>query len=155
MRRAFVGTFVGMKKESAMDESRFDAIVKSLATPRPRRAVFRALLGGIAAGAWARQATAAPVRTCSGNNLECPGKQICGFDDATQQVICKDVTGYDHSEFRVCKGEFEFNLCQRGSQCCVYPDIRDPGGISLVTNCCDNGLICDTQLGCVPRPGTA
>ena len=64
MRRAFVGTFVGMKKESAMDESRFDAIVRSLATPRPRRAVFRALLGGIAAGAWARQATAAPVRTC-------------------------------------------------------------------------------------------
>ena len=117
---------------------------------RAQPGILRAEVAVFAVGAVTRN-VAAPVRTYSGNNLECPGKQVCGFGDATLQVICTDVTGYDRSQANVCKGEFEFNLCPRGTICCVYPDIRDPGGISLVTNCCDSDLVCGTELGCVPN----
>jgi hypothetical protein len=137
-----------------MDNARFDAITRFFATPRSRRSAFSALVGGLSALALSPRTEAGPVRTCSGSNFECPGQQICGFDELTQQVICQPVTGFDHSQFRVCKGEFEFTYCQRTSQCCIYPGIRDPGGIQLVANCCDDGLICDSELGCVPRPGT-
>ena len=140
-----------------MDDSRFDAIARRLAAPCSRRGALRALLAGVGGIALSRRTAAAPLRTCSGSNFECPGKQICGFDDATQQLVCKAVTGVDHSEFRVCKGEFEFTVCQRTAQCCVYPEIRDSDEgpvLQLVANCCDDGLICDTQRGCVPRPGT-
>ena len=109
-----------------MDHARFDAITRHLAAPRSRRGALRALLAGVGSIALSRRRTgAAPLRTCSGSNFECPGKQFCGFDDATQQLVCKAVTGINHSEFRVCKGEFEFTYCQRTSQCCVYPEIRD------------------------------
>jgi hypothetical protein len=137
-----------------MDDAHFDAITRRLAAPRSRRGALSALLAGVGGIALLGRTAAAPLRTCSGSNFECPGKQLCGRDDATQQLVCKAVTGFDHSEFRVCKGEFEFTYCQRTSQCCVYPGIRDPGGLQLVANCCDDGLVCDTERGCVPRPGT-
>ncbi|MDQ2684153.1 MAG: hypothetical protein M3Y37_11575, partial [Chloroflexota bacterium] len=98
-----------------------------------------------------RRTTAAKGKACTGSNFECPGKQICGFDETTQQLQCSSLTGFDHSEGRICKGEFEFTFCQRGSQCCVYPEVRDPGGLQLVANCCDNGLVCDAELGCIPK----
>ena len=138
-----------------MDNARFDAIARLLASPQSRRSALGVVLGGLSGLALRGRTVAARVRPCSGSNFECPANQVCGFDDVTQQVICRTLTGYDHSEFRVCKGEFEFTYCQRTSQCCVYPEIRDPGGLQLVANCCDNGLICDTQRGCVLRPGTA
>lgn len=140
-----------------MNDARFDTIARHLAASRSRRGALGALLAGVGGIALLGRTAAAPLRTCSGSNFECPGKQICGFDDATQQLVCKAVTGVDHSEFRVCKGEFEFTYCQRTSQCCVYPEIRDSDDgpvLQLVANCCDDGLVCDTKRGCVTRPGT-
>ena len=135
-----------------MNESRIDTISRYLASSRPRRTVLRGIVGSAAALAGIRSVSAEQNRPCSGNHLECPGKQLCMFDDATEQLFCRHLEDIDHSSGQICKGEFEFTYCQRGSKCCVYPGIRDPGGISLVTNCCDGEMICDTQLGCVPRP---
>jgi len=140
-----------------MDPHRFDTIAKALTVPRPRRAVLRALLG--AAGAvtlGVRGAAAAPGQPCSGSHFECPGKQLCLLDEATQSLRCAAVEGFDHSEGRVCKGEFEFTYCQRGSICCVYPEIRDADEgprLELVANCCDDGRVCDPEAGCVFPPG--
>jgi hypothetical protein len=136
-----------------MDDARFDAITRRLAAPRSRRGALSALLAGVGGIALLGRTAAAPLRACSGSHFECPGKQLCNFDDATGQLRCANVEGLDHSEGRVCKGEFEHTYCQRTSQCCVYPEIRDPGGLQLVANCCDDGRVCDTQRGCVPRPG--
>jgi hypothetical protein len=139
-----------------MDDAHFDAITRRLAAPRSRRGALSALLAGVGGIALLGRTAAAPLRTCSGSHFECPGKQLCNFDDATGQLRCANVEGLDHSEGRVCKGEFEHTYCQRTSQCCVYPEIRDISGgpvLELVPNCCDDGLICDTERGCVPRPG--
>jgi hypothetical protein len=139
-----------------MDDARFDAITRRLATPRSRRDALSALLAGVGGLALLRRTAAAPLRPCSGSHFDCPGKQLCGLDEETGQLVCKAVAGVDHSESRVCKGEFEFTYCQRTAQCCVYPEIRDTGGgpvLELVPNCCDDGSICDKELGCVPRPG--
>ena len=140
-----------------MDGPRFDAIAKSLAIRRPRRAVFRALLAAAGAAALgARGARADRNRPCTGSHFECPGKQLCSFDDATGRQRCADVEGLDHREGRVCKGEFEHTYCQRGSICCVYPEIRDSDEgpvLELVPNCCDDGRVCDWEAGCVFPPG--
>jgi hypothetical protein len=139
-----------------MDPHRFDTIAKALATPRPRRAVLRALLGAAGVAALgARGAAAAPGELCH-THLECPGKQLCQFDDATETRRCTTLEGLDPSELRICKGEFEHTYCQRGSICCVSPGIRDTGGgpvLELVPNCCDDGLVCDREAGCVLPPG--
>jgi hypothetical protein len=138
-----------------MDGRRFDEVTRSLAAGGSRRVILRSALGVAASLFGVQRASAAPTRPCTGSHFDCPGKQLCTFDDASEQLFCKEVEGVDHSEWRVCKGEFEFTYCQRSSICCVYPEIRDPGGLSLVANCCDNGLICDTERGCVPpRPSS-
>jgi hypothetical protein len=135
-----------------MDGQRFDEVTRSLAEGGSRRIILRSALGVAASLLGLQRASAAPNKPCTGSHFDCPGKQLCSLDEATQQLICADVEGVDHGEFRVCKGEFEFTYCQRSSICCVYPGIRDPGGLSLIVNCCDDGLICHTEQGCVPRP---
>jgi hypothetical protein len=144
------------KEGSAVDGHRFDAFARSLAAPRPRRAVHRALLAAAGTAALgARRAGAEPSRPCTGSHFECRGKQLCQFDDATQQLRCADVEGFDHSEWRVCKGEFEFTYCQRGAICCVYPEVRDSDAgpvLQLVANCCADGRVCDPEAGCVAPP---
>ena len=139
-----------------MDDARFDAITRRLAAPHSRRGALSALLAGVGGIALLGRTAAAPLRTCSGSNFDCPGKQLCGLDDATGQLRCANVEGLDHSEGRVCKGEFEFTYCQRGSICCVYPEIRDADEgprLELVANCCDDGRVCDREAGCVLPPG--
>ena len=139
-----------------MDDARFDAITRRLSAPRSRRGALSALLAGVGGLALLGRTAAAPLRTCSGSHFDCPGKQLCQLDEATGQMVCKEVTGIGHYEGRLCKGEFESTVCQRTARCCVSPGIRDisPGPmLELVPNCCDDGQICDTERGCVPRPG--
>ena len=141
-----------------MDAHRFDAIAKALAAPRPRRAVLRSLLGVAGAAALGvRGAAAASGQPCpTGRQFDCPGNQLCLFDEVAGSPRCTKLEGLDPSEVGICKGEFEFTYCQRGSICCVYPEIRDSDEgprLELVANCCDDGLVCDREAGCVLPPG--
>jgi len=141
-----------------MDARHFDALTKALATPRTRRAILRTLLAGVgAATVGVRAASAASGQPCpTGRQFDCPGNQLCLFDEIAGIPRCTKLEGLDPGESNICKGEFEFTYCQRGSICCVYPEIRDADEgprLELVANCCDNGLVCDREAGCVLPPG--
>ena len=136
-----------------MDGRRFDSIVRVFAKSHSRRKFLAALLGGASGVAVASRGVAASAAPCTGSHFECPGQQVCAFNDATQRPECTPAfgRGRDGQRGRFCKGEFEYTWCERGADCCTYPGIRDPGGLQIVTNCCERGVtVCDPERGSVP-----
>lgn len=132
-----------------MDDQRFDSLARALADGAGRRTVLKVLLGGAAAWAGAARAAAAAGEPCSGDHLECGRRELCLLDDATGRLECAQVRG--HLGGRLCKSPTEFTFCGRGAECCTYPEVRDPGGVQIVANCCERGVTaCDSHLGCVP-----
>jgi hypothetical protein len=131
-----------------MDHRRFDSIARAIAGGTGRRSVLKALIGGAAAWAVAAPAGVAAGEPCAGDHLECPRKELCLFNDAVGRLEC---TLIRRPGERLCKAPTEFTWCSRGAECCTYPEVRDPGGLQIVTNCCQSGVTtCDPQLGCVP-----
>ncbi len=110
-----------------MDGSRFDCVLRSLATGTPRRTVLKGLVGGSLAAALGLRAPDASARACRERQRRCRNvDQCCGGKAACQRTtkLTCSLSGK-----RCCGKE--------GAMCSVEADGCD---------CCDNLL-------CNPIPG--
>ncbi len=146
-----------------MDDRRFDAMVRSLATGTSRRAVLRTLAGlvggGIAASSLAdagaaRRSTPSPTPApnCPGVQLPSNGQCVCPADAPNKcgPDCCTgapgDLPGPGHSE--CCDNACCFGACYGEELCCPYPRAFCP----ITGECCPEGWTCCPDAGCLP-PG--
>jgi hypothetical protein len=125
-----------------MDDRRFDAMVRSLATGGNRRQVLKGLLGfggAVAAGSLVLDADAARRPTPTPKPVKCPQGQhwngsictcdsgeTCGSDCCLGESTCCDNAccyGYCYGEELCCPAEQEFceatgECCPPGTECC-------------------------------------
>jgi hypothetical protein len=138
-----------------MDGSRFDSLVKSLATGRTRRSAIKTLLGfgatAIAVDASERSSEAARRPTPTPRAPTCPGIQVpcasgccCPPDHLKCGPACCQDTLTTCCDNACCSG-----VCYQEELCCPPDQWCGPTG-----ECCPEGTVCCGSKGCV-LPGEA
>lgn len=145
-----------------MDDRRFDALVRSLATGTSRRGVLRSLIGLAGGAAFAsslsdtdaaRRPTPTPKPpSCPGQQTfvngacvcqtpKAPGPEKCGPD-------CCNPAGAGAAYSECCDNACCFGTCYGEERCCPYPRAYCPS----TGECCPDGWTCCPEVGCLP-PG--
>ncbi|HET9659156.1 MAG TPA: hypothetical protein VFP05_02425 [Thermomicrobiales bacterium] len=152
-----------------MDDRRFDALVRSLASGQSRRTVLKGLLGlgGLAAGAGVQVADAARRPAPNPTVPKCPGRQtwngvICGCPTGSDQcgAECCDTGVSVCCDNACCHGECygeelccpagrvvcDGTCCASGEQCCE----RNGTGVCVPANvtCCASDADCASHVYC-------
>ena len=108
-----------------MNDHKFDEIARLLASPIPRRQVFRRVIGGLAAAALA--AIGSPPQALAGvscaTNADCSAGQFC----CNASICCPDAD--------VCCGLGANSICCPNNQVCC-------GGAHTPAVCCAVGELC-------------
>lgn len=121
-----------------MDDRRFDALTRSLATEISRRKIVKRMLGlgGVALAGSQLQAEAARRPNPTPKPLSCPGRQVLTHG----QCVCPDGTtncGPDccPSDAECCDNACCFGTCYAEERCCPTNDRA--GGLSPTNRVCD------------------
>jgi len=115
-----------------MHDHRFDEMARLLASPMPRRQVFRHIIGGLAAATLAT--IGSPLRAQSVvcvTNADCGTGNIC----CNASICCPSVD--------ICCGIGTTSICCPPTMVCC-------GGVHTLPMCCPAGYGC-TNNACVPN----
>lgn len=140
-----------------MEDQRFDALVKAVASGKNRRSLLKGMLGlGAAAvvGTTVRESEVDAARrpTPTPKPITCPGNQtwngsqcVCpsGLDKCGPDCCNTGGSGADYSE--CCDNACCFGHCYGEELCCAYP--RDWCEVS--GECCPEGWSCCPDYGCI------
>ena len=132
-----------------MDDRRFDALVKSLASGKSRRSILKGFvgLGGAAAlGSALRDPGAEAARrpTPTPRPVKCPGSQQ--WDGTKCACTTGETCGPDCCLIgsECCDGACCFGHCYGEELCCSYDNWCD-----AANQCCQDGETCCGEQGCV------
>lgn len=132
-----------------MDDRRFDALVKSLASGRSRRSVLKGLVGlggATAIGGTLMEPSAEAARrpTPTPKPVKCPGNQhwdgtrcVCTSGETCGAACC--LIGSE-----CCDGSCCFGHCYGEELCCPYDNWCD-----AANQCCQDGETCCEEQGCI------
>jgi hypothetical protein len=144
--------------ESGMDGERFDAIARLAGTGRSRRALVRAALGSVFAGALAGLGTGDAAAECREAGRNCGANADCCTRICRRGVCRPCPAGERCSGGRCCPTGFV--ACPGNPVGCIPADTACSGR----PVCCDNdgqgpGIVCGTlegqcQAGSAPPPAT-